>query len=99
MKETNKSKGRTLIALLLETYREYVDNGYPKDPSVYVIRAHPETRENLLKTSGTIFYRVKGIELSNSEERFMGFTVLTDKGLAKEDLRFGPDTVLIKWRD
>lgn len=96
MKKTNRRAGRTLVALILDAYQEYQHNSYPKDPNIYVIRAHPKTVATLRRMAD----RVIGVQQEQGDTtdgKFMGFRIQADGRLGKDIVVFGPETIEIKW--
>ena len=84
---------------LFAAYQEYVQNFYPKDPNIYVIRAHPETVEDLKVKSLEYQVSFHGWDwvIDDSEFRFLGFRCKRDTRLPVGDIIFGPETIDIKW--
>lgn len=85
---------------LFATYQEYLSNHYPSDPNIYVIRAHPETVQDLKAKS--LEYQADFSSYSwdggtIAEPRFLGFRYHPDLRLPVGDIIFGPETVDIKW--
>lgn len=95
MKGTNRKKGRTIVALILDAYQEYQRNSYPKDPNIYVIRAHPETVAALRLAADKVISMRQ--ESGAAAGKFMGFRVQVDGRLGKDTVVFGPETIEIKW--
>ena len=96
--KTNRSRGRTIAALLFSAYQEYCHNYYPRDPGIYVIRAHPATVLDLID----YFEGVSHIKSSNAiatepECRIWGMRVEKDLRLKKGTIIFGPETIEIEW--
>ena len=93
--KTNEKAGRSLATLIFNAYQDYRSNNYPKDPAIYVIRAHPATISRLkvyLKTAVT-YIRDSG----PTQENHWGFQLKGDPRLEKNTIVFGPETVEIKW--
>lgn len=83
---------------LFSAYQEYIQNFYPNDPNIYVIRAHPETVHDLKQKSEE--YQVGFSDWqwgTSAEPRFLGFRYKPDMRLPVGDIIFGPETIDIKW--
>lgn len=86
-------------ARLFSAYQEYLRNFYPKDPNIYVIRAHPETISDLKVKSLEYITNFEGWDwiTDTSEVRFLGFRCKGDTRLPVGDIIFGPETIDMKW--
>ena len=79
-------------------YQEYIHNFYPKDPNIYVIRAHPETIEKLAALEQEYQVDISGFSwCGDGVERFLAFRTKKDLRLPPGEIMFGPETVDIKW--
>lgn len=94
----SNKKASPLIVKLLNYYGEYVANGYPKDPNIYFIKAHPETVSALLEADKSVIHNLQNHQLLN-KATFMGFSLEADSRLNVGELVFGPETVTILWSD
>lgn len=94
LKSTSRKRGLTLVALILNTYGEYKQNGYPEDPEIYFIRANTETAKLLYDYGDSV---INAHRSGSTKLRFMGFKVLVDDRLETMRVVFGPETVEIKW--
>ena len=95
LKITNDENGRSLAALLLDTYNEYVSYGYPEDPNVYIIRADSSNIKTLEAGKDLL---MSGYTPPDDLPRFMGFRLESDDRLGPDEIVFGPETVTINWR-
>lgn len=85
---------------LFNTYQEYLRNHYPKDPNIYVIRAHPETVHILQSRNTEYQVNIEGYPWANDGEmRFLAFRLKPDVRLPPGEIIFGPETVDIKWSE
>ena len=83
---------------LFSAYQEYIQNFYPNDPNIYVIRAHPGTIDALKKKSTEYQVGFSAWEWGTSEEpRFLGFRYKPDLRFPEGDIIVGPETLDIKW--
>lgn len=94
-KKTEPLRGKSLVALILDTYQEYVNSGYPKDPNIYVIRAHPDSVSILKVMNNNVIFNSKSVDLSG--DRFMGFRLIAKSYIPRDVIDFGPETVEIEW--
>jgi len=92
-KMTNRRTGKTLLAMILDTYQEYRNLGYPIDPAVYVIRAVPETLERVMLLLD------KGAITKKETAKNWGFQLEADSRLGADEIIFGPELVTIRWSD
>ena len=95
-KVSKRNKGTALVSKILNYYTEYVTNGYPKDPNIYKIRAHPDTVQALIKADESVIHNLKNHQLLEGDT-FMGFSLEADSRLGPGELIFGPETVTIFW--
>ena len=99
-KKIQENKGRTIQALIFESYHEYINSGYPKDPNIYVIRADPTTAKMLIKSSDSLMFVFGSPATQNDKPcfgRYMGFRVEKDVDLKEKTILFGPETIKLKW--
>ncbi len=82
--------------MVLDAYQEYQRNSYPKDPNIYVIRAHPKTAAALRRAADRVIGVRQGEEATTAG-KFMGFRVQADGRLGEDTVVFGPETIEIKW--
>jgi hypothetical protein len=83
---------------LFAAYQEYLANFYPKDPNVYVIRAHPVTVHELQKLQAEYQVSMSGFDwVDDGQPRFLAFRLQADTRLSPEDIMFGPEIIDIKW--
>jgi hypothetical protein len=75
---------------ILNAYRSYIDNGYPQDPNVYVIRSNSTTNTFLLNVSKNYQH---SSYLTKGDDRFMWFRLEVDERLADDQVIFGPETL------
>ena len=90
-KSANKILGKTLAAMILDSYQEYCNYGYPKDPKVYVINANKDT---LVKVSLILN---QGIIPKIKTDKDWGFQLREDTNLMPGEIVFGPEQVRITW--
>ncbi len=90
-KMTNKILGKTLVVMILDSYQEYVNLGYPKDPKIYVISAEKNT---LIKISTALNKSI--ISKSHIDEDW-GFQMNENNNLSPGEIIFGPEQVRIVW--
>lgn len=82
--------------VVFSTYHEYVNNGYPSDPNIYVIRASRETIDMLLLLGEE--YLTPDLKYDwAASDRFLLFRTHVDNRLPHGDIVFGPEVVDIKW--
>lgn len=90
-KKIRTNKCATMAAEILAAYQQYVEFGYPKDPSIYEIRAHTEVTEVLLEYIPTIKFSSGASEWP--------FKVIEDDSIDPGKVTFGPERVTIEWRN
>ena len=99
--KTNDNDGKSLAVLIMSAWQEYQENGYPKDPNCYVIRASPEAVAEMrsIQLSGQYRTKYKPLPLPGQDntERFIWFRVEEDTRLRAEEVVFGPETISIEW--
>jgi hypothetical protein len=83
---------------VFDAYHEYVRNHYPKDPNIYVIRAHTETVCDLIDLAVEYQTEVSGYDwVGDGARRFLVFRLIEDLRLPPGDILFGPESIEIKW--
>lgn len=83
---------------IFNSYHEYVKNHYPKDPNVYVIRAHPETVSELMVLSDEYRVDISGYGwINDGEPRFLTFRLIADFRFRYGEILFGPEPIEMKW--
>lgn len=82
MKVEDRKSGKTILALILDGYMQYVNYGYPNDPQVYVIKASTAT---LGKLKNYIAATVP------KEGREWQFQMIVDMSLKEGRVVFGPE--------
>jgi hypothetical protein len=87
---TNNLKGRTVIALILDSYRQYCSFGYPSDPNIYEVRASGRTY--LLLND-----YIASMPDTGSKDKWP-FKVTQDTRILPGEVFFGPEQVRIIWR-
>ena len=95
--KTNEKASKSLATLVFNAYQEYINNHYPEDPAIYVIRAHPRTAVKIsryLETS--VIYKA---DVSQTTTTPWGFQLKHDKRLAEGIVVFGPETIEILWTE
>ena len=90
-KITNHKTGKTIVALILDAYREYCAYGYPNDPGVYVIRANRNTMKRLSDY-------IQSLTFKNANTRW-NFQRMTENRLRDGEVVFGPEQVEMYWSD
>ena len=97
--KTNIKKGLTLPVLVMNAWQEYQQNGYPKDPNCYVVRASPaavaEMRHIAIANKEPKDFKI----MAEGEQRFLHFRLIEDPKLAPEEVYFGPETIRIEWSE
>lgn len=88
----------SITVQLMSAYTQYVDNGYPQDPAIYVIRACGWDAEHLKNLKKDYIVNLPS-HMSDDDDRFLLFTVQEDDSLSKGNLVFGPQTINIKWSE
>ncbi len=90
-KEASRRNSKSILAMILDSYQEYCNFNYPKDPKVYTIKAHPDTIKLLEMhlSQGAILKDEKPVE--------WGFKLEPDSRLFKYEVIFGPEQITIKW--
>ena len=90
-KRAGKIQKKSLVAIILDSYQEYCNFGYPKDPKVYVVQANKET---LIKVSSLLN---QGIIPGKSVDKNWGFQMQENSHLGVGEIIFGPEQVRITW--
>ena len=103
-KKTNKRKGASIEAVLLDSYNEYVKNNYPADPRVYVIRGHHRTIDALeLYFRNKILIPPAKIEKVKKDGKkytsLYGMLLVYDDTIEMGKLRFGPELIDLEWSE
>jgi len=94
--KTSDKDGKTLATLLMSAWQEYQDNGYPKDPRCYVVRAAPKTAVEMRQLQLSYKFARK-TDPFYVEDSFLGFRLEEDPHLRANEVIFGPETVRIEW--
>lgn len=84
--ETSQRSGKTLAVIIINSYNKYVEYGYPKDTSVYVIKANRKTLEEINKYFSSFEPPIK-------------FNTFTENDFKDRKVVFGPEQVIISWKN
>ena len=93
-KNVEPKKSRTIVALLLDSYNEFKEVGYPADPEIYFIRVNDRNKVILIKLSDSV---LNIFDDGTQDYRFMGFKIIVDNRLPDNTVVFGPETIELKW--
>jgi hypothetical protein len=91
---TDKEIGRTLSASILSAYKEYRENNYHPNPAIYRVVVNEDTWIALSKLPEASFVKNAEVEL-----RLLEFKVEIDNKLSLGEVVFGPEQVLILWKE
>jgi hypothetical protein len=90
-----------LIGLLCSSYYSYLELGYPKDPSIYVVKASSKTF-NAIKRYLDKKQTIPEFNFDDANGT-IGFTdgkfkIKVDPNLKLGEINFGPETLELKWK-
>lgn len=85
--KSKSTKGNSLSAMILDSYKQYVDFGYPADPKVYEVRASGGVYEAILKSIDMVQYTGKS--------KAWPFKVVEDLTVTGNKFTFGPEQITI----
>jgi len=86
-----------IIVKVLSAYQEYVDNGFPKDPAVYSIRANNETLEALKGLKVEYKTKLPSHLESTESNRLLSFLLRVDSSLPMGQVVFGPEVIVLEF--
>lgn len=98
----NFNQAETLPILILNAYNQYIHFGYPKDPSIYVLRASKKTLERMKVYFDENVNYIPKMELALDSEKilFEGyyFQLQINNDLRLGEFWFGPELLELKWK-